>query len=136
MDKRLIRPLEGYKAIPEIVKILGLSRARIHQLIEEDKFDIEDMRVVGDKRLVVIKDAAVYKQLHLQEERAARIAADKEAEAQRSIARMAVKAAENAIHNTADAELLPSLEETEIPHPSTSDEVSAEVVGAFGELSV
>jgi uncharacterized protein YjcR len=100
MDKRLIRPLEGYMAIPEIVEVLGLSRARIHQLIEEDKFDIDDMRVVGDKRLVLIKDKAVYKQLNAQEERAKRIAADKAAEEQRNIARLAVKAAENAIHSS------------------------------------
>ena len=98
MDKRTIRPLEGYMAIPEIVKTLGLSRARIHQLVEEDKFDVEDLRVVGDKRLIIIRNAAVYQQLHAQQERAERIAADKAAEEQRIVARMAVKAAENATH--------------------------------------
>lgn len=121
MDKRLIRPLEGYMAIPQIVEVLGLSRARIHQLIEEDRFDIDDMRVVGDKRLVVIKDYAVYKQLAAQEERAARIAADKAAEEQRSVARMAVKAAENAIRRD-NSEL--SLEATDLelaPEDTTSE---------------
>jgi len=96
MDKRLIQPLEGYMAIPEIVKTLGLSRARIHQLVEEDRFDVEDLRVVGDKRLIIIRNAAVYKQLHVQQERADRIAADRAAEEQRIVARMAVKAAEHA----------------------------------------
>ena len=99
MDKTLIRPLEDFMAIPQIVKVLGLSRARVHQLIDEDRFDLNDMRVVGDKRMVVIKNAAVYKQLQSQEERAQRLAADKEAEEQRLIGRMAVREAEVAIHN-------------------------------------
>jgi uncharacterized protein YjcR len=128
MDKRLIRPLEGYMAIPQIVEALGLSRARIHQLIEEDKFDIDDMRVVGDKRLVIIKNAAVYKQLAAQEERAKRIAADKEAEEQRIVARMAVKAAEHSLHNApTDNELAPSFEATDIPLELASEDETSEV---------
>jgi hypothetical protein len=116
-------------AIPQIVEALGLSRARIHQLSEEDKFDVDDMRVVGDKRLVVIKNAAVYRQLAAQEDRAQRIAADKAAEEQRIVSRMAVKAAENAIHNAeAAAELAPSFEATEIPLELTSDNETSEVV--------
>ena len=113
MDKRTIRPLEGYMAIPEIVKTLGLSRARIHQLVEEDKFDVEDLRVVGDKRLLIIRNAAVYQQLHAQQERAERIAADREAEEQRIVARMAVKAAENATHDGRVAEEMAAAHEAE-----------------------
>jgi len=129
MDKRLIRPLEGYMAIPQIVEALGLSRARIHQLIEEDKFDVDDMRVVGDKRLVVIKNAAVYRQLAAQQDRAERIAADKAAEEQRITARMAVKAAEHAIRNAgAASELAPSFEATSIPLELASEDESSGVV--------
>ena len=87
MDKRLIQPLEGFMAIPQIVGVLGLSRARIHQLIDEDRFNVEDLRVVGDKRMVVIKNAAVYRQLQAQEERAQRLALDHEAEEQRLLGR-------------------------------------------------
>jgi hypothetical protein len=97
MDKQLIKSLEGWMAIPEIVNVLCLSRARIHQLIEEDKFDIEDMRIVGDKRMVLIKNAAVYNQLRNQEERAARIAADKADEERRVMGRMAAGEAEKAM---------------------------------------
>jgi hypothetical protein len=97
MDKRLIRPLEGWMAIPQIVEILNLSRARVHQLIEEDKFNIEDMRVIGDKRMVVIKNAAVHAQLRVQQQRAERLAADKAEEERRLLGRMATKEAEEAI---------------------------------------
>jgi hypothetical protein len=99
MDKTLIRPLEDWMAIPQIVQVLSLSRARVHQLIDEDKFSIEDMRVVGDKRMVLIKHAAVYKQLHFQEERAQRIAADKAEEERRIMGRMITKEVELAIQN-------------------------------------
>ena len=97
MDKSLIKPLEGWMAIPEIVSVLCLSRARIHQLIEEDKFDIADMRVVGDKRMVLIKDEAVDRQLQAQEERASRLAADRAAEEQRIMGRAIVKEAQKAM---------------------------------------
>jgi hypothetical protein len=118
MDKRLIKPLEGWMAIPQIVKVLGLSRARVHQLIEEDKFEAEDMRVVGEKRMVLIKNAAVYRQLQAQEDRSARIAADKAAEEQRVMARMATKAAFSAIHDeAAKASFTPAL----IPEPTEED---------------
>lgn len=137
MDKRLIRPLEGYMAIPKIVEVLGLSRARIHQLIEEDRFDIDDMRVVGDKRLVIIKDAAVYKQLLAQEERAQRIAADKAAEEQRIVARMAVKAAESAIRQDQDDhQLAPTFEETDIPLELASDDEASDASVALEGLPV
>jgi hypothetical protein len=86
-------------AIPQTVAILGLSRARIHQLIDEDKFEVDDLRVVGDKRMVIIKNAAVYAQLRAQEERAQRIAADKAEEERRILGRMAVKEVEQAISN-------------------------------------
>jgi hypothetical protein len=117
MDKRLIKPLEGWMAIPEIVNVLCLSRARVHQLIEEDKFDIDDMRVVGDKRMVLIKNAAVYKQLQYQEERAARIAADKAAEEQRIMGRMAAGEA----HKAMLRESRPSLAAESIPAASALD---------------
>ena len=97
MDKRLIRPLDGWMAIPQIVDILGLSRARVHQLIDEDRFEVDDLRVVGDKRMVLIKNAAVYVQLQAQEERAQRIAADKAEEERRLLGRMAVKEVEQAM---------------------------------------
>lgn len=118
MDKRLIKPLEGWMAIPEIVTVLCLSRARVHQLIEEDKFEIDDMRVVGDKRMVLIKNAAVYAQLRNQEERAARIAADKEAE-DRRIGRMAAVEAEKAMRR----ESRPSLHPEHIPEATAADDV-------------
>jgi len=101
MDKQLIRPLEDWMAIPQIVNILNLSRARVHQLIDEDKFNIEDLRVVGDKRMVVIRDAAVYAQLRAQQRRAERIAADKAEEERRLLGRMGVQEAEIAIRNEA-----------------------------------
>ena len=97
MDKRLIRPLEDWMAIPQIVSVLGLSRARVHQLIDEDKFEVNDLRVIGDKRMVIIKNAAVYAQLRAQEERAQRIAADKAEEERRLLGRMAVKEVEQAL---------------------------------------
>ena len=105
-------------AIPEIVTVLGLSRARVHQLIEEDKFEIDDMRVVGDKRMVLIKNAAVYAQLRNQEERAARIAADKESEAARTMGRMAANEAMKAIRRERDLALVAEA----IPAPSALDE--------------
>jgi hypothetical protein len=97
MDKRLIRPLEDWMAIPQIVSVLGLSRARVHQLIDEDKFEVNDLRVIGDKRMVIIKNAAVYAQLRAQEKRAQRIAADKAEEERRLLGRMAVKEVEQAL---------------------------------------
>ena len=112
MDKRLIRPLDGWMAIPQIVDILGLSRARVHQLIDEDRFDVDDLRVVGDKRMVIIKNAAVYAQLRAQEERAQRIAADKAEEERRLLGRMAVKEAEQAISTN-------SVIAAAIKHPDT-----------------
>ena len=84
MDKSLIKPLDGFMAIPQVVAVLGISRARVHQLIDEDKFFVDDLRTVGDKRMVVIKNAAVYAQLQKQQERAQRLEADKEGEAKRS----------------------------------------------------
>jgi len=112
MDKRLIRPLDGWMAIPQIVDILGLSRARVHQLIDEDRFEVDDLRVVGDKRMVIIKNAAVYAQLRAQEERAQRIAADKAEEERRLLGRMAVKEAEQAISTN-------SVISAAIKHPDT-----------------
>jgi hypothetical protein len=88
-------------AVPQVVIILGLSRARVHQLIDEDRFDVDDLRVIGDKRMVIIKNAAVYAQLRVQEERAQRIAADKAEEERRLLGRMAVKEVEQAINNEA-----------------------------------
>lgn len=120
MDKRLIRPLEGWMAIPQIVEILGLSRARVHQLIDEDKFDLNDMRVVGEKRMVLVKNAAVYRQLQNQEDRAARIAADRQAEEQRIMARAATREVFSAIrHDTAN----PSLTASPIPQASPEDKL-------------
>ena len=129
MDKSLIKPLENWLAIPEIVNILGLSRARIHQLIEEDKFDIADMRVVGDKRMVLIKNEAVDRQLQAQEERAARLAADKAAEEQRIMGRMIIREATKAMQNkslevsppTWTAEAIPEA----IPEATELDEVES-----------
>ena len=69
MDKTRIRDLEGYMAIPEVTKVLGLTRARVHQLVEEGKFDLEDLRVVGDKRMIIIRVSAVYTYMHMQEDR-------------------------------------------------------------------
>ena len=83
MDKSLIKPLDGFMAIPQVVTVLGISRARVHQLIDEDKFFIDDLRTVGDKRMVVIKNDAVYNQLKKQQERAQRLADDKTGEALR-----------------------------------------------------
>jgi hypothetical protein len=108
MNKQLIRPLEDWMAIPQIVTILNLSRARVHQLIDEDKFNIEDMRVVGDKRMVIIKNAAVYAQLRAQEKRAARIAADKAEEERRLLGRMIVNEADEAIRQQAVREAFDS----------------------------
>jgi hypothetical protein len=99
-------------AIPQIVDILGLSRARVHQLIDEDRFEVDDLRVVGDKRMVIIKNAAVYAQLRAQEERAQRIAADKAEEERRLLGRMAVKEAEQAISTN-------SVISAAIKHPDT-----------------
>ena len=116
MDKRLIKPLEGYMAIPEIVTVLCLSRARVHQLIEEDKFDIEDMRVVGDKRMVLIKNAAVYRQLQNQQDRASRIAADKAGENERIMGRMAAIEVEKALKRSSR----PSLHHEGIPEETAA----------------
>jgi hypothetical protein len=116
MDKRLIKPLENWMAIPQIVETLCLSRARVHQLIEEDRFDIDDMRVVGDKRMVLIKNAAVYKQLQYQEDRAARIAADKAGEERRIVGRAITGEAQKAMRRDMQP---PRLEATDIP-PATA----------------
>jgi hypothetical protein len=89
MDKRYIKDLEGYMAIPEITKILGLSRARIHQLIDEDKFDLDDLRVVGDKRMIIIKTPAVYSHLRKQENRIEAALIHRQEEAARVAAREA-----------------------------------------------
>ena len=125
MDKSLIKPLENWLAIPEIVNILGLSRARIHQLIEEDKFDIADMRVVGDKRMVLFKNEAVDRQLQAQEERAARLAADKAAEEQRIMGRMIIREATKAMQNKS-LEVSPLTWTAEaIPEATELDEVES-----------
>jgi hypothetical protein len=61
-------------------------------------------------------------------QRAKRIAADKEAEEQRIVARMAVKAAENSLHNAhTDSELAPSFEATDIPLELASEDDTSEV---------
>ena len=105
MDKTLIRPLEGFMSIPQIVKVLGLSRARIHQLIEEDRFDIKDLRVVGDKRMLVIKNTAVYKQLEIQQKRLQQLVEDRAAEEQRLVGSMLVTGAEEALQHKPSEEL-------------------------------
>lgn len=129
MDKRLIKPLEGWMAIPEIVTVLSLSRARVHQLIEEDKFDVDDMRVVGDKRMVLIKNAAVYGQLRNQEERSARIAAERAEEEQRCLTRAIIR--ESKIGEKVTAAKIHAnnlrLEAAEIPEPTALDFEEASV---------
>jgi len=122
MDKRLIKPLEGWMAIPEIVGVLCLSRARVHQLIDEDKFDLEDMRVVGDKRMVLIKNAAVYKQLQAQEDRAARLAADKAEEERRIMGRLVIKETTKAMQRGSLEVSPPRLVAGPIPAASALDE--------------
>ena len=127
MDKNLIKSLEGWMAIPEIVSVLCLSRARIHQLIEEDKFDIADMRVVGDKRMVLIKDEAVDRQVQAQEERASRLAADRAAEEQRIMGRAIVKEAQKAMQNESLEVSTPTWTAATIPEANELDEVESVV---------
>ena len=53
-DKSKIQPLKGWKAVADVAIILGRKRTRVHQMIEESKFNLEELRVVGDKKIILI----------------------------------------------------------------------------------
>jgi len=59
MKKDTIPRLEGWMTVAEAAHFLEQSRARTHQLISEDRFDIVDLRVVGEKHVILIKQEAV-----------------------------------------------------------------------------
>jgi hypothetical protein len=91
LDKTKIKELEGYLAVPDIVNLLGLSRARVHQLIDEGKFEARDMRVIGEKRMIIVRADAVHRLKATQEERAQRLAQEHELEEQKILMRAAAR---------------------------------------------
>lgn len=58
-DKSKIQPLKGWKAVADVAIILGRKRTRVHQMIEESKFNLEELRVVGDKKIILISEAGI-----------------------------------------------------------------------------
>jgi hypothetical protein len=57
-DKTGIIRLEGWLTVSEAANILGKKRSRIHQMVEEGKFLLEDLRFVGEKNVLLIREEA------------------------------------------------------------------------------
>jgi hypothetical protein len=59
LDRGLIHPLEGWLTPPQAAAMLGVDRVRVHQMVDEGKFALCDLRVVGAKRVIIIREGAV-----------------------------------------------------------------------------
>lgn len=59
MVKSKIRPLEDWLTIPETAEMIGRNRARVHQMVDENKFDTNQMRVIGNKHIILISETEV-----------------------------------------------------------------------------
>lgn len=60
-DKEKIQRLEHYLTVPEVAEKLFTTKARVHQMIEEGRFNAEDLRRVGSghQAPIIIKENCI-----------------------------------------------------------------------------
>lgn len=55
-DKSKILPLSGWYTVGDVADILHRKRTRVHQMIEESKFRLEELRYIGAKKILLISE--------------------------------------------------------------------------------